>query len=147
MKFQNNRRRVLIVQPFPNPWSKGNVLEHHTRGNVMYSLLHQPWRGVLRWQWLYGLVWFPAIVCQAKLWESLAPHMSTFVVCHTSLIVWPTCHKVNFLANFCQSLASNFLTTLCGCHTLPNFGLANCGWEPNRPYILVPSVLEDAWGM
>jgi hypothetical protein len=36
----------------------------------------------------------------------------TLVVCHTSLIIWPTCHRVNFLANSCQSLASNFLATL-----------------------------------
>jgi hypothetical protein len=57
----------------------------------------------------------------------------TLVVCHTLLIIWPTCHRVNFLANSCESLASNFLATLCGCHTLLNFVLANYGWEPNRP--------------
>jgi hypothetical protein len=31
---------------------------------------------------------------------------TTLVVCHTSLIIWPTCHRVNFLANSCQSLTS-----------------------------------------
>jgi hypothetical protein len=34
------------------------------------------------------------------------------VVCHTSLIIWPTCYRVNFLANSCQSVAFNFLATL-----------------------------------
>jgi hypothetical protein len=37
---------------------------------------------------------------------------ATLVVCHTSLIIWPTCHRVNFLDNSCQSLAFNFLATL-----------------------------------
>jgi hypothetical protein len=60
--------------------------------------------------------------------------------CHTSLIIWPNYHRVNFLANFCQSLASNFLATLCGSHTLPNFGLANYGWEPNRPPIFLATL-------
>jgi hypothetical protein len=44
---------------------------------------------------------------------------ATFVVCHTLLIIWPTCYRVNFLANFSQSLASNFLAIIYGCHNLP----------------------------
>jgi hypothetical protein len=68
-----------------------------------------------------------ATSCLACVW-----FFSTLVVCHTSLIIWPTCHRVNIFANFYQSLTSNFLATLCGYHTLPNFGLANCGWEPNK---------------
>jgi hypothetical protein len=37
---------------------------------------------------------------------------ATLVVCHTSLIIWLTCHRVNFLANSCPNLTSNFLATL-----------------------------------
>jgi hypothetical protein len=66
-------------------------------------------------------------------WFGLCLIFATLIVCQTLLIIWPTCHRVSFLANFCQSLVSNFLAILCGCHILPNFGLANYGCEPNRP--------------
>jgi hypothetical protein len=49
---------------------------------------------------------------------SLCLVFTTLVVCHTSLIIWSTCHRVNFLANSCQSLAFNFLATLLWLATL-----------------------------
>jgi hypothetical protein len=65
---------------------------------------------------LLGHVWFLAILCQAKI--SLSQFSwYVFGFCHTLasnilFSVWPICHRVIVVANFCQSLASYFFTTL-----------------------------------
>jgi hypothetical protein len=65
---------------------------------------------------------------------------ATLVVCHNSLIIWPTCHRVNFLANSCQSLASNFLATLFVAATLLSLATLWLGkmWlETKHPHSVV----------
>jgi hypothetical protein len=63
-----------------------------------------------------GPVWFLATLCQAKIW---LPQFSWYVFgfYHTLasnilFSVWPICHRVIIVANFCQSLASYFFATL-----------------------------------
>jgi hypothetical protein len=62
-----------------------------------------------------GPVWFLAILCQTKVW---LPQFTwyIFVFCHTLasnilFSVWPICHRVIIVVNFCQSLASYFFVT------------------------------------
>jgi hypothetical protein len=63
-----------------------------------------------------GPVWFLATLCQAKVW---LPQFSWYVFgfCHTLtsnilFLMWPICHRVIVVANFCQSLALYFFATL-----------------------------------
>ena len=47
----------------------------------------------------FGAVWFPATVCQAKIWQpQFSWHVFGFfhtLACHTLLPLWPTCHRDN----------------------------------------------------
>ena len=58
------------------------------------------------------------------------------MACHTLLPLWPTCHRDNFFANFCQSLASNFSATLVWLAILvwlATLWLGHTSLQPNRP--------------
>jgi hypothetical protein len=74
------------------------------------------WQPQKVWQRNMGHVWFLATLYQAKVW---LPQFSWYVFgfCHTLasnilFSVWPICHRVIIVANFCQSLASYFFATL-----------------------------------
>jgi hypothetical protein len=79
----------------------------------------------------FGKVWQPQSVVkklEAKLWQKLARELTLWQVGHTINEVWQTTNVAK------TKHKSNNLW-------LPKFGLANYGWEPNKPEVSTEATL------